>query len=69
MYLEKGGPTQSTVTGVFRSTRGRGLQILMLHRALISVTLGTAESTVTNQTTRGKSTLGMEIFKFDNLLF
>ena len=32
MYLEKGGPTQSTVTGVFRSTRGQGLQILILHR-------------------------------------
>ena len=32
-------------------------------------TLGTAESTVTNQTTRGKTTLGMGIFKFDNLLF
>ena len=62
MHLEKGGPTQSTVT-VFRSTRGRGLQILILHRALIFVTLGTAESTVTNQTTGGKSTLGMEYFQ------
>ena len=63
MYLEKGGPTQSTVTSVFRSTRGQGLQILILYRALISVTLGTAESTVTNQTTRGKSTLGMGYFQ------
>ena len=63
MYLEKEGPTQSTVTSVFRSTGGRGLQILILHRALIFVTLGTAESTVTNQTTKGKSTLGMEYFR------
>ena len=63
MYLEKGGLTQSTVTSVFRSTRGQGLQIVILHRALVSVTLGTAESTVTNQTTRGKSTLGMEYFQ------
>ena len=63
MYLEKGDPTQSTVTNVFRSTRGRGLQILLLQRALISVTLGTAESTVTNQTTRGKSTLDMGYFQ------
>ena len=32
-------------------------------------TLGTAESTVTNQTTRGKGTLGMGIFKLHNSLF